>query len=454
MFYESEKGDLTIALTGDSMPSRSLSKHTEERYLSLIKIFQEADATFTNLETAVHGWDEGYPGISQGTYMTTEPWLLEELKWMGINLVSSANNHIFDYGESGLIATIKHLAKTGLVHAGAGMNLAEATAPAYLDTGRGRIALIAATATFPLWSRAGEQRPDMRGRPGINPLGYHITYGLDAQSFNNLKSVQDSLGLEVARERKRRHFFSAKEVPLEDEGELYFLDNRFVLSESASVTTHVNQGDAEKNLKSIREARRQADWVVMSLHYHEFGGKGFLTNAIRTQLEEAADFVSAFARQAIDAGADLFVAHGPHVPLGVEIYKGKPIFYSVGNFIFQNETVRFLPADAYERFDLDAKATPADFLDARTQGDSKGHPADPLYWENIVPVCRFRGKCLNEIKLYPIEQGHGTPRAQRGRPVLAGEEAGERIIQRMQRISRRYDTEIISQDGVGIIRVR
>ena len=36
--------------------------------------------------------------------------------------------------------------------------------------------------------------------------------------------------------------------------------------------------------------------------------------------------------------------------MGVEIYQGKPIFYSVGNFVFQNETVGFFPADAYERF--------------------------------------------------------------------------------------------------------
>ena len=218
MFYESEKGDITIALTGDSMPSRGLSKYTEERYLSLRKIIHEADAAFTNLEASVHKWDEGYPSISQGTYMTTEPWLLEELKWMGINLVSSANNHIFDYGEGGLIATIEHLAKAGLVQAGSGMNLAEASAPAYLDTGRGRVALVAATATFHSWSRAGEQRPDMRGRPGINPLRYNITYGLDAKSFDDLKSVHDSLGFKAARERKRRHFFSAKEVPLEEVG--------------------------------------------------------------------------------------------------------------------------------------------------------------------------------------------------------------------------------------------
>ena len=47
----------------------------------------------------------------------------------------------------------------------------------------------------------------------------------------------------------------------------------------------------------------------------------------------------------VDAGADLFVGHGPHVLRGVEIYKGKPIFYSLGDFIFQNETLLRLPSE-------------------------------------------------------------------------------------------------------------
>ena len=51
-----------------------------------------------------------------------------------------------------------------------------------------------------------------------------------------------------------------------------------------------------------------------------------------------ADFIPIFARAVIDAGADVFVGHGPHVLRGIEIYKGKPIFYSLSNFIFQNET--------------------------------------------------------------------------------------------------------------------
>jgi poly-gamma-glutamate synthesis protein (capsule biosynthesis protein) len=206
-------------------------------------------------------------------------------------------------------------------------------------------------------------------------------------------------------------------------------------------------------LRGLREARRQSDWLVVSVHCHEFGGASLLTAARRADLEETAAFVTRFAHQAIDAGADIFVGHGSHFPMGIEIYKGKPIFYSVGNFIFQNETVGFFPADAYERFDLDLRATPSDFLDARTAGGKKGHPAEPAYWENMFAICEFCSGKLKAIKIYPIDQGFGRPRPQRGRPVLAEGEVAARVLERVIRLSQRYDTKIVVRDGVGIIEV-
>jgi poly-gamma-glutamate synthesis protein (capsule biosynthesis protein) len=189
----------------------------------------------------------------------------------------------------------------------------------------------------------------------------------------------------------------------------------------------------------------------VSVHCHEFGGASLLTAGNRAELEETADFVTRFAHQAIDEGADLFVGHGSHFPMGIEIYQGKPIFYSVGNFIFQNETVGFFPADAYERFDLDLKATPSDFLDARTAGGKKGHPSDPAYWENMFAACEFSGGKFKEIRLYPIDQGFGRPRPQRGRPVLAEGAAADRVLERVTRLSKRYGTKVAVRNGVGMI---
>ncbi|HXG52010.1 MAG TPA: CapA family protein [candidate division Zixibacteria bacterium] len=452
MIYDSESGDFTIALTGDSMLTRRLSVFREQSYLALANLLRAADAAFTNLETTVRRWDEGAPGITQGTFMTTDPCLLEELSWAGIKIVSCANNHAFDYGEGGVLATIDHLDRAGLAHAGSGKNLAEARAPGYLDTPRGRLGLVAATATFRPWNRAGEQRPDVKGRPGINPLGFETVYSVDPSAFRELRRISSALGLDAGKERNRRHFYSSKEIPQEKENDIDFLRQRFVLSDRFSVSTRLNPRDLEENLRSIREARRQADWVLASLHCHEFGGESLLKARRRSELEEPADFVKTFAREALDAGADVFVGHGSHFPLGIEIYKGKPIFYSLGNFIFQNETVPFFPAEAYERFDLDSKATPADFLDVRTDGDRKGHPSEPAYWENVVAVCDFAGKKLREVRLYPIDQGHGRPRPQRGRPVMASAEVGARILDRLRRLCRLHGTELTIRDGVGVIR--
>ena len=458
MLYDSETGDLTVALTGDSMLTRRLSVFDEKQYLALVRILKDADAAFTNLETTVRGWDEGSPAISRmgrGTFMTTEPHLLDDLKWMGINLVSCANNHAFEYGEEGILATVRHLDEKGFAHAGTGRNLADARGAGYLDTRHGRVALIAANASTirslvsAPWSRAGDQRPDHRGRPGVNPLEFQSTYTVDARAFEELSRIDRELGLDPEKERDT----SARGG---EEGSqkkaLQLFGTRYFRGEGFSISTKPNAKDLEENLRWIREARRQADWVVASLHWHEFGGESLRKARTVTEAEEPADFVIDFAHQSIDAGADLFVGHGSHFPLGVEIYKGKPVFYSMGNFIFENETVRSFPADAYERFDLDTKATPADWWDARTDGEKKGHPANPIYWENFVAVCQFKGKTFSEARLYPIDQGHGRPRAQRGRPLLADEPVAAKILERLRRTSNRYGTKIQQEGTVGVIR--
>src|SRR5258707_10778594 len=243
MIYQAETGNFTIALAGDTMLTRKLTPFTEPRFLALREILRSADAAFANLEGTVHDWDEGTPGITQGTFMTTDPKLLEDLKWLGINLVCCANNHAFDYGEDGVLANLKHLEAAGIVHAGSGKNLAEARAPGYLDTANGRVALVAATATFRQWNQAGEQRPDLRGRSGINPLGFETTYRVDKTAFEQLQRMSRELGFELSKERARKHFYSDKEIPDDKAAELVLLGNRYVLDKGFSISTKANQRD-------------------------------------------------------------------------------------------------------------------------------------------------------------------------------------------------------------------
>jgi len=432
--YQQERGDLDLVATGDSLITRPLSCYSEEAFRKLVEIIRSAPVAFTNLEMLIHEF-EGFPAAeSGGTYTVTDPTKADELKWMGFNLFARANNHSMDYGIEGMLATSRVLDERGMVHAGVGRNLAEARSPAYLEVGQGRVALLSATSTFASFGRAGHQRPDMPGRPGLNPLRYRIRYVVDEETLGVLRKASEALGYEALKARRRQ--WLRRE---EREDEFDFFGLKFVLGDEFAIRTEPHQGDMQENLKWVKEARRQADWVVFSLHSHESGA----------QLEHPAEFVETFARACIDAGVDVFIGHGPHFLRGVEIYKGRPIFYSLGNFIFQNETVLRLPADIYERYRLGHDATPADLYDARTDQDRKGFPADPVFWESVVAVCRFRQRQLQEVELWPVALGYGKHRVHRGRPMLAQGDQAEQIIAKLASLSERYGTQITYEDGVG-----
>ncbi len=422
-------GSMTFALTGDAIITQRLSPFEEPEYLSMIELIRNADAAFTNLEVLFHDYQDGYPAAhSGGTWMAAEPYIAGELVWAGFDLVSRANNHTMDYGAGGLRATTQALEAAGLVHAGAGANLAQARAPAYLESARGRVALISVASSFSDEDRAGPQRSDVRGRPGLSPLRYTTTYVVSAASLQQLREVAQELGYRVAEGDRIR-----------------FRRDEFLVGEPPGRRTEPHEGDLAEILDAVRDARRQADWVIVTSHSHE-GARSW---------EAPADFLVTFARAAIDAGADIFVGHGPHVLRAVEIYKGKPIFYSLANFIFQNETVRFLPGDAYDRYDLPADATPADYFDRRNETSrSGGFPGRQMFWESVIAVPRFQNGELAEVRLYPITLGFGKPRPQRGRPRLADREAGQRIIEKLRELSQPFGTDVhyIADENVGVIR--
>ena len=452
MIYRAEEGNIRILLAGDAMPARSLEGFDEPAYRALVELCRGADASFVNLETTVRELNEGTPNLTQGTPMTTPPPLLDELRGMGFRLLSCANNHATDYGVDGLMAMLGHLRRARIAYAGAGVNLAEACRPAYLDTAAGRVALVAATSFYPPWTRAADQRSDAGGRPGINPLDFSTRYTVDAAAFAELARVSDALELTQHRARQRAMFFSAAEAPQDSASRLNFLGQVFERGTEFAVTTEVKAADAEANLRALREARRQADWVIFSLHNHEFGEAGGRAAKTHVGMEEPARFAVDFAHAAIEAGADLVAGHGPHLTLGVEIYKDKPILYSLGNFIFQNDNVPVFPAEAYQRFGLDDKATPTDFLDARTGTETRGFPASPEYWHGLAALAEFKEKRLSGLRFHPLDLGHGTTRAQRGRPVLAQGKVAAEILERVRRLSRRYGTEIAIEGESAVVR--
>jgi len=454
--YESERRQIILALCGDIMPSRRLAVYREPDFLKLREILCAADVTFANLESMVIRYGEGHPAVRIGTHMVTEPELLDDLKWFGFKLLSCANSHSLNFGETGLLLQNKYLDAAGMIHAGTGENLRQASSPVYLDTPRGRVALIAASAHLPgTNSRAGHQRVDFPGKPGVNALGSRATFVVDRESFDALKRIGSRLGLDSERQRIVDHGFHAPaEIGAAGDVEYEFQSQRYVLGEAFDITTEYNAQDAEENLRQIREARRQADWVIVSLHNQDMIGRSWLKAQRRVDIEEQPEFVVEFAHRCIDSGADVFACHGPHMFMGVELYRGKPIFYSLGNLIFQNDTLRHMPATPYERFGLHPYATPSEFFDKRSANDTKGHAATPESLQSAVAVCEFDQSELREIKLYPVDLGFGRPRSERGRPVLAHAELGKTIIDRVARLSEQYGTKIQNVEGHGVIRFK
>jgi poly-gamma-glutamate capsule biosynthesis protein CapA/YwtB (metallophosphatase superfamily) len=166
-----------------------LSVYDDPGYSELFADIRNADAAFTNFETLIHNYELPGNAFSGGAYQTSPPWITEELKWAGFNLLSVANNHSFDFGLRGLRSTLHALEASRLQYAGAGENLALARTPTYLDTKHGRVALVACASTFTPRSQAGEHRPDLRGRPGISPLRFISTYTVDKNSLDGLRQA-------------------------------------------------------------------------------------------------------------------------------------------------------------------------------------------------------------------------------------------------------------------------
>ena len=425
---EQDGGVFTMALTGDTIISRRLSVYREPEFLRMIELIRSVDVAFTNLETLFHDY-EPYPmHQSGGTYMRAEPALAKELVWAGFDMVARANNHSGDYGILGMRLTTKYVGETGLVHAGVGESLAQAREAKFLETANGRVALISCASTFPDHGRAGKSRGDIPARPGLNPLRYERTYMVDEKDFTSLLKLREHLGMPPPTEVKEKK-------------RIQFLRTTFVKGDKTEVRTAVNKEDLEEITAVVRNASRLADFTIVSVHGHERG----------KSLYVPAGFLIEFARAVIDAGADVYVGHGSHVLWGIEIYKGKPIFYGLGNFIFQNETLLRLPYENYERYNLGADMHVADFNDARYDSGKRGFPARAEYWESVIAVPRWKGKKLIELKLYPITLGHGQPRQARGRPLMANPELSAKIIERLKKLSEPYGTIIRFQDGIGIV---
>jgi poly-gamma-glutamate synthesis protein (capsule biosynthesis protein) len=183
--------------------------------------------------------------------------------------------------------------------------------------------------------------------------------------------------------------------------------------------------DREANLEAISEAARNADAVVASIHAHS--QQRWLTE---------------FAEDAIERGADIVFVQGPHEVRSIRFHRGKPIFYSMGDFVYETAYIERFPAEAYERLDLGDDASPGGLIQAARR---RGSPVDVRrrMFEGFTATVSFADGRLSRISLIPIDLQFDAADERYGRPRIAAPELGRRIVEEVAALSRRFGTRIV-----------
>ncbi len=379
-------------------------------YEELTPIINQGDVRFFNLETTLHREGECYASeTSGGTYLRTDPEVLDDIKKFGFNMTSFNNNHVMDFAFDGLLATLDAVNKSGLVHSGVGRNLAEASAPKYLETSSGRVALIAVNSTLMGEMAAGEQTGRIKGRPGVNPLRIKKTVELDNDDFDKIDEIIKKSGINASLEIiKREGYFGGVNNNVQTIG-----DVNFIRGEKTVLHEDLNVADLKRVEKAIYEAELQADYVIVSLHSHEVSG---------TEKEEPAGFLREFAHFCIDKGACAVIGHGPHLLRPIEIYKECPIFYSLGDFALQLYNVEFAPEEFFAQYGLSASQnTVHELLKKRSKDFTIGLMTDKRMFISVIPYFEMEGKKLKSLKLYPIELSMDGNKSEIGLPRISND---------------------------------
>ncbi|SEJ93334.1 poly-gamma-glutamate synthesis protein (capsule biosynthesis protein) [Sphingobium sp. AP50] len=418
-------GEFSFAAVGDLIYLRPMLATIEKQSPDMLAILRGADVTFANFETTALDLKtfKGSPQAeSGGTWMLADPAVPGDVAKMGVDIVGHANNHATDWGVEGLYDTLDLLDDAHLVHAGTGRSMTAARAPAYFDGPHGRVGLISATTSFTPMSPASDPLGQVPGRGGANAIrSTEIGLVSDADLATIARLAGTKAGAPVKMKGREYRATATPATPMTIEYDL-------------------NAKDVNANLLAVRQAHQNGNFTVFSLHNHEPG------NAFQTP----ANFAPTLAHQAIDAGADVYVGHGPHQLRGIEIYKGKPIFYSLGNFAMMNNSLDDLPADMYDQFGITpGSVTAPELLQARGAKEF----GDPNLYETVIAVSQYKDGKLSEIRLYPVDLGVNATGAGRGVPHLADATVGARILARLQRLSQPFGTHIDIARGIGIIRV-
>jgi poly-gamma-glutamate capsule biosynthesis protein CapA/YwtB (metallophosphatase superfamily) len=431
------EGRFTLVGAGDCIITRRVSELTHPDFHALVEVLRGADCAWGNCEIVIGKGGELHPAWKGGDpHVCGDPWTADELRWMGFTLMGTANNHTVDYGEQGLISTLENLDRVGIAHAGSGLALEEAARPGYADSAAGRVGLVSCASTFPPYFAAAPAHPYVKGRPGLNPLNVKATVVLDDATFQRLKAARQVLA-ELWAENDDQGLGGAK--PPADPKKLDLCDE-YVIRDGDHVDyqSEGDAGDVKRVGEAIAAARGESRVVVASIHAHEARRKHELSDL----------FIQPFAHACIDAGADIYFSSGPHVLRGIELYKGKPIFYSLANFFFQVETHRDTPAEDFTSWGLDSRT-----LDPLAFENKIGFIKQQRYWRSVAPRITFEGGKVTAVELFPLALGFDEPADRRGTPRLARGQEAAAILEHLASLSAPYGTVVEVDGEVGRLRL-
>ncbi len=427
----------TVAAVGDILMPLPLNRE-EPGFQKLTELIRKADVGFGNMESSLVDFRH-FDGPIDGTQAPLE--MGESLKAMGITMMSRANNHTFDGGVMGMISTDDTLDKLGITHAGTGRNLQAARAPRYRETPKGRVGLVSMFSLDDVGSygrmyakaEATYREGDHGGAPGMNPLHLTTHRVIKPEQIQSLKDIASSVygeRVNVLRPAsggtpERFRFFGEWYEAGTDVGTLHY---------------QMDSNDARDILHSLRNGKVVSDFMIASIHVHQVSDFRNIVAGEAIGMREGwdngtPDFLIKLAHDSVDNGADLFVAHGVHSLRGVEIYKGKPVFYGLSNFVFQSG----IEVEAEDALASAARRPSGDF-----------HATQDV----LLTTSHFDKGRLTEVRLYPADLGGmSRPLSRNGIPTTPSPEVAQRILKAVQEYSKPFGTRITIENNVGVIRI-
>jgi hypothetical protein len=362
------------------------------------------------------------------------------LKAMGFDLMNRANNHIFDSDRESMFSTMAQLDAAGIVHAGTGRNLEEARAPAYYDSAKGRVGLVAMHTPNGVGNSSGAsyREGNIGGRPGMNALNYTVVYNVTAEQLAALKAVRRATYTPPAGTTNVAVLPDAASEPAD---RVQFLGVSYKVGTPGTRSFEMDKQDLEEILRSIRNGKYLSEFMIATCHCHQ----GPITAQQWLYEDQIPDFLPELAHGSIDNGADMFVGHGPHVLRGIEIYKGKPVFYGMGEFYYQwqHMDASLMSGSWPRRGPVDDKT-----IDVRVSPGLRS-----INFESMVAQSFFDKGKLVEIRLYPTSGAWDGPVSQLGLPRQPPPAMAQKILARVQALSKPFGTTIAIENNVGVIRI-